>query len=80
MSIIGDVFKELFAMFLADARLTFATLVLVAIVGALVDGLEVEPLLAGSVLVLGCLGILVGTASREATAAERRNGAMGITC
>jgi hypothetical protein len=66
MSIIGEVFKELFAMFLADVRLTFATLVLVAIVGALVDGLEVEPLLAGSVLLLGCLGILVGTASREA--------------
>ena len=66
MSIIGDVFKELFAMFLADVRLTFATLVLVAIVGALVDGLEVEPLLAGSVLLLGCLGILVGTASRDA--------------
>jgi hypothetical protein len=66
MSIIGDVFKELFAMFLADVRLTFATLVLVAIVGALVDGLEVEPLQAGSVLLLGCLGILVGTVSREA--------------
>jgi uncharacterized membrane protein (DUF4010 family) len=66
MSIIGDVFKELFAMFLADVRLTFATLVLVAIVGALVDGLEVEPLLAGSVFLLGCLGILVSTASREA--------------
>jgi hypothetical protein len=66
MSIIGDVFKELFAMFLADVRLAFATLVLVAIVGGLVDGVEVAPLLAGSVLLLGCLGILVGTASREA--------------
>jgi len=66
MSIIGDVFKELFSMFLADARLTFATLFVVAIVGGLVHGLEVEPLLAGSVLLLGCLGILVGTASREA--------------
>jgi uncharacterized membrane protein (DUF4010 family) len=66
MSIIGDVFKELFAMFLADGRLAFATLVLVAIVGALVDGLEVEPLLAGGVLLIGCLGILVCTAGREA--------------
>ena len=66
MSIIGDVFKELFSMFLADARLTFATLFLVAIVGGLVHGLEVEPLLAGTVLLLGSLGILVGTASREA--------------
>jgi hypothetical protein len=66
MSIIGDVFRELFSMFLADARLTFATLFLVAIVGGLVHGLEVEPLLAGTVLLLGCLGILVGTTSREA--------------
>jgi uncharacterized membrane protein (DUF4010 family) len=66
MSIIGDVFKELFAMFLADTRLTFATLFLVAIVGALVDGLQVEPLLAGSVLFLGCLAIVIWTASREA--------------
>jgi hypothetical protein len=66
MSVIGDVFKELFAMFLADRRLTFATLSLVAIVGGLVVGLHIEPSLAGSVLLLGCLGILVGTASREA--------------
>ena len=66
MSIIGDVFKELFAMFLADARLTFGTLFLVAIVDGLVEGLHVEPFLAGSVLLLGCLGILVATASREA--------------
>ena len=65
MSIIGDVFKELFAMFLADARLAFATLFLVAVVSGLVR-LQVEPFLAGSVLLLGSLGILVGTASREA--------------
>jgi uncharacterized membrane protein (DUF4010 family) len=65
MSIIGDVFKELFAMFLADARLAVATLFLVAIVGGLVR-LQVEPFLAGSVLLLGSLGILVGTANREA--------------
>jgi uncharacterized membrane protein (DUF4010 family) len=66
MNIIGDVFKELFAMFLADARLTVATLFLVAIVGGLVEGLHVEPFLAGSVLLLGCLAIVAGTASREA--------------
>jgi len=72
MSIIGEVFKELFAMFLADARLTFATLFLVAIVGGLVAGLQVEPFLAGSVLLLGCLGILVGTVCREARARPHR--------
>ena len=45
---------------------TLATLSLVAIVGGLVVGLHIEPFLAGSVLLLGCLGILVRTASREA--------------
>jgi hypothetical protein len=72
MSVIGDVFKELFAMFLADRRLTIATLFLVAIVGGLVVGLHIEPFLAGSVLLLGCLGILVGTASREAKVRTHR--------
>lgn len=72
MSVIGDVFEELFAMFLTDRRLTFATLSLVAIVGGLVVGLHIEPSLAGTVLLLGCLGILVGTASREARARIHR--------
>jgi len=72
MSIIGDVFTELFAMFLADAWLSLATLLLVAIVSGLVVGLQIEPLLAGGVLLLGCLGILVATASREARCWPRR--------
>ena len=72
MRIIGDVFKELFAMFLVDARLTFGTLSLVAIVGGLIVGIRIEPFLAGSVLLIGCLGILVGTVWREAKGRARR--------
>jgi hypothetical protein len=71
MSIIGEVAKELVGMFLADARLTTATLVLVAIVAGLVIAVRVQPLLGGCVLLLGCLAILVETAVREA----RRRGA-----
>jgi hypothetical protein len=70
MSIVGEVAKELLGMFLADARLTTTTLVLVAIVAGLVVALRVEPLLGGSVLLLGCLAILVEAAVREA---RRRN-------
>jgi len=44
MSISVEVAKELLGMFLADARLTTATLVLVAIVAGLVVALRVEPL------------------------------------
>jgi hypothetical protein len=67
MTIVGDVCKELLGMFFADARLTLATLFLVAIVGGLIVALGVEPLAGGAVLLLGCLAILVGTASREAS-------------
>lgn len=66
MSILRDVAKELLGMFLADARLTTATLLLVAIVAGLVVALRVEPLLGGSVLFLGCIAILVEAAIREA--------------
>jgi len=70
MSIIVEVAKELLGMFLADARLTATTLVLVAIVAGLVLALRVEPLLGGGMLLLGCLAILVEAAVREA---RRRN-------
>jgi hypothetical protein len=67
MSIIVEVAKELLGMFLADARLTTATLVvLVAIVAGLVVALRIEPLQGGCVLLLGCLAILVEAAVREA--------------
>lgn len=66
MSIIVDVAKELLGMFLADARLTTATLALVALVAGLVVALRIEPLLGGGVLLLGCFAILVEAAIREA--------------
>jgi hypothetical protein len=66
MSILRDVAKELLGMFLADARLTTATLVLVALVSALVLAVKIEPLWGGFLLFLGCLAILVSAASREA--------------
>lgn len=66
MSIFLDVAKELLGMFIADARLTTATLVLVALVAGLVITVKVEPLWGGCVLFLGCLMILVEAAIREA--------------
>jgi hypothetical protein len=65
MSILVDVAKELLGMFLADARLATATLLLVAIVAALLAG-HVEPLFGGAVLLLGCLALLVEATVREA--------------
>jgi hypothetical protein len=66
MNIIGEVLKELLSMFFADARLALATLGLVAMVGGLVAVLHLDPFLAGGLLLVGCLAILVGTASHEA--------------
>ena len=69
MSISVEAAKELLGIFLADARLTMATLVFMAIVAGV--ALRVEPLQGGCVLLLGFLAILVEAAVREA----RRRGA-----
>jgi hypothetical protein len=66
MSIIGDVAKELLGMFLADVRLTSATLILVAAVAALIAWLHADPMVGGGLLLLGSLLIVVEAAVREA--------------
>jgi hypothetical protein len=72
MSIVGDVFKELLGMFVADARLTAAILFLVAGVAGLVVAWRIGPLVAGGVLLFGSLAILVEAVRREAAAKTRR--------
>lgn len=72
MRILGEVLKELLGMFLADARLSLATLFLVAGVAGLIAVFRVEPILGGGILLLGCLAILVEAASREARARYRQ--------
>lgn len=66
MMIIIEVFKELVGMFLADAALSTATLVLVAIVATIVRSAPNDPLWGGGLLVFGCLAIVAGAALREA--------------
>jgi hypothetical protein len=70
MSLIGEVATELLGMFLADAGLTIATLVLVIAVTALV-GLHIDPMVGGAVLLFGSLLILVEAALREARRRRR---------
>lgn len=65
MSIAKEVATEILGMFLADARLTAATLILVAVVAILVLVLHIEPLVGGGLLLLGSLAILVEAAARE---------------
>lgn len=66
MSIIIEVAKELLGMFLADARLTAATLVLVAVVAGVVLAMPAHALWGGGLLLAGALAILIGVTVREA--------------
>ncbi|CAM5765552.1 hypothetical protein LMIY3S_01521 [Labrys miyagiensis] len=71
MTVFLDVIRELVGMFVADARLTIATLVLVFAVAALAVVLRVAPLLCGGALLAGCLVILVEAVVREARLRRR---------
>ena len=70
MTVIGDVFKELFGMFVADIRLTLAILVLVGVVAGLVSALPAVPYFAGGVLLFGFVAVLVEAVVREARRAR----------
>jgi hypothetical protein len=70
MILLRDIARTLLGMFLADARLTIAILVLVTLVAGLILILGVDSLVGGSVLLAGCLIILVEAAVRET---RRRN-------
>lgn len=76
MSILLDVLKELWSMFVGDARLTIAILVLIGAVALAIDtGVidpELNPLVAGGALLVGCLAILVEATAREARARRPR--------
>lgn len=69
MSLLREIAAELLKMFLADARLTGAVLLLVGAVALLVDFGGRDPLLGGAGLLAGCLLILAAT---TAAAARRR--------
>ena len=65
MTIIAEVFRELFKMFVADLRLTLAILAGVAAVSALLAGALVGPTAAGALLVALCLAVLGEAVLRE---------------
>lgn len=67
MSILREVLAELFSMFVADARLSAAVLLLVGAVAALLTLAEgLDPLIAGGLLLLGCLGLVIESVRRAA--------------
>jgi len=65
MNILGDVFKELFKMFVADMRLTLSILIGVGLIGFVLSQSFVSPTVAGVLIVLLCLGVLFEAVMRE---------------
>jgi len=66
MSIIGDVFKELFKMFVADLRLTLAILAGIVVVAVLLGRGFIGPVAAGLLLAAISIAVLGETVLREA--------------
>ena len=60
MSLIREVISELVSMFVGDARLSLAVLVVVALAAVLIKLAGLDPVLAGGVLLVGCLMVLLG--------------------
>ncbi len=73
MTIIGDVLKELFKMFVADLRLTLAILSGVLALFLLLHRALIDPTAAGFLLLLICLLVLAEAVFRE-TLKKRRLG------
>ena len=75
MKILLEVGAELFSMFLADARMTLTTLILVVVAFALLNLTVINPVWVGAVLLIGCLTNVIDAAVREKRIREknRRN-------
>lgn len=71
MSILADVFKELFKMFVADLRLTMAILAGIAIVAVLLGQGLVGPVAAGLLLAAISVAVLTEAVLREARLRRR---------
>ncbi len=72
MNIIGDVFKELFKMFVADLRLTLAILGGIIVVWILLHKGLIGPLPAGLLLTFYCFIVLAEAVIREARQRSQR--------
>jgi len=71
MTILRDVFSELFSMFVSDAWLT-AVLALVAFAAFLIDVVHADAIIAGGALLFGSLALVVGSVHRGAVRSSIR--------
>jgi hypothetical protein len=68
MTVLKEVAAELIGMFVSEKRLTIAVLGVVTAAGCLVNFTDLDPLVGGSVVLLGCLILLIENVWRSARA------------
>lgn len=71
MNILTDILKELGGMFISDARLSGAVLLVIGATAALIDLVGLDPLLAGTLLLIACLFLVIESVRRSARKAHR---------
>ena len=68
MTLLKEVAAELIGMFVAEKRLTLAVLGVVTVAGCLVNFTDLNPLVGGTVVLLGCVILLIENVWRSARA------------
>jgi hypothetical protein len=68
MTVLKEVVAELIGMFVGERRLTIAVLGVVTVAGFLANFTDLDPLVGGTMMLLGCLILLIESVWRAAKA------------
>jgi len=68
MTVINEVVAELISMFVGERRLTIAVLAVVTVAWCLSNFTDLDPLVGGTMMLLGCLILLIESVWRAAKA------------
>jgi hypothetical protein len=68
MTVLREVVAELIGMFVGERRLTIAVLAVVTVAGCLANFTDLDPLVGGTMMLLGCLILLIESIWRSAKA------------
>jgi hypothetical protein len=66
MTVFKEVVAELIGMFVSERRLTIAVLGIVTVAGCLPNFTDLDPLVGGTTMLLGCLILLIESVWRAA--------------
>ena len=68
MTVLKEVVAELIGMFIGEKRLTIAVLGVVTVAGCLANFTDLDPVVGGAMMLLGCLILLIESVWRSAKA------------